>query len=593
MNKADVDVPALASKPYTGENQTADVPESSLYTVTKNNGGTAVGDYEVELTLTDPDNYQWKGSTGLEESVTISFSITHVQNGWDTEPTIDGWIYGDKPNAPEYAAKFGTVKVEYSADGITYTTVVPTNAGSYKVRLTVDATGDFDALEKVLDVTIAQRKVTITNTTVDTSKVYDGTTAARIAYAGIIKNMVANDDVMIVQGTAAYGDKNVGTAKTVTFTGFTLDGRAAANYLLTGQPADTLADITAREITVTVTVKEKTFDGTTNAEIDSATLDNVVSGDDVKLTGGKPTLAGATPGEQNVTFEDFILEGEDAGNYSLTNPQPEGVTATVTTNSSYLDLTDESDFDGQTDVSIDGDRYPIQEDGEKRYVTLPASCSLLTIYTYVSGDATPSHTNYPTSMRVYRILREETGATVEHIPELDDLLIYNGCSIRVTGKQGIRMITGITKSNKAALTGSGLAGYTLMEYGTVVCWADNLPADENLTLSKGCARYNYAYKRGVADPIFARTGSTMQYTNVLVGFGLDECSKDLIMRPYIILRDANGETVTLYGGSVQRSIGYIATQNRTVFPAGTSAYKYVWNIIHAVYGDAYDSDYKG
>ena len=132
-----------------------------------------------------------------------------------------------------------------------------------------------------------------------------------------------------------------------------------------------------------------------------------------------------------------------------------------------------------------------------------------------------------------------------------------------------------------------------MEYGTVVCWADNLPADENLTLSKGCARYNYAYKRGVADPVFARTGSTMQYTNVLVGFGLDECSKDLIMRPYIILRDANGETVTLYGGSVQRSIGYIATQNRTVFPAGTSAYKYVWNIIHAVYGDAYDSDYKG
>ena len=595
VNKATVDVPTLASKPYTGENQTADVPTSDLYTVTKNNGGTAVGDYEVKLTLTDPDNYQWKGGNGLDESVTISFSITHVENGWDTEPSIEGWIYGDKPNEPEYKAKFGTVKVEYStdADGTTYTTTVPTNAGSYKVRLTVDATGNFDAMEKVLDVTIAKREVTITNTAVHTSKVYDGTTAARIAYAGIIKNMVANDDVKIAQGFAAYDDKNVGTAKTVTFTGFTLDGSAAANYTLIGQPADTLADITAKEITVTVTVKEKTFDGTTNAEIDSATLDGVVSGDDVKLTGGKPTLAGATPGEQNVTFEDFILEGEDAGNYSLTNPQPDGVTATVTTNSSYLDLTDESDFDDQTDVSIDGDRYPIQEDGEKRYVTLPASCSLLTIYTYVSGDATPSHTNYPTSMRVYRILREDTGATVEHIPELDDLLIYNGCSIRVTGKQGIRMITGITKSNKAALTGSGLAGYTLMEYGTVVCWADNLPADENLTLSKGCARYNYAYKRGVADPVFARTGSTMQYTNVLVGFSLDECSKDLIMRPYIILRDASGETVTLYGGSVQRSIGYIATQNRTVFPAGTSAYKYVWNIIHAVYGDAYDSDYKG
>lgn len=593
VNKATVDVPILASKSYTGENQTADVPASDLYTVTKNNGGTAVGDYEVELTLTDPDNYQWKDSTGRDESVTISFSITHVENGWDTEPSIEGWIYGDKPNAPEYKAKFGTVKVEYSTDGATYTTVVPTNAGSYKVRLTVDATGDFDALEKVLEVTIAKREVTITNTAVDTSKVYDGNTSARIALVGILNNMVSNDDVKIKQGTAAYADKNVGTAKTVTFTGFTLEGSAADNYTLTDQPADTLADITARDISLTVTVKDKSFDGTTDAEIDSATLDGVVPGDDVTLIGGKPTLAGAAPGQQDVIFEDFVLEGDDAGNYNLTNPSPDGVTATIESNSSFLDLTDESDFDDQTDVSIDGDRYPIQEDGSTRYVTLPDSYSLLTIYAYVEGTSAGSHTNYPTSMRVYRIITTDGVSSVELIPEFNDLLQYNGCSIRVTGNQGIRMLTAITKSNKAALTGSGLAGYTLEEYGTVVCWASGLPAGEFLTLSKGCARSNYAYKKGVADPIFAQTGSTMQYTNVLVGFSLDQCSQDMIMRPYITLRDAEGNLVTLYGGSVQRSIGYIATQNRSVFPAGSAAYEYVWEIIHAVYGDAYDDEYQG
>lgn len=593
VNKATVDVPTLASKPYTGENQTADVPASDLYTVTKNNGGIAVGDYDVELTLTDPDNYQWKDSTGLDDSVKISFSITHVENGWDTEPTITGWTYGDTPNAPEYAAKFGTVKVEYSADGITYTTVVPTNAGSYKVRLTVDATDDFDALEKVLDVTIAKREVTITNTAVDTSKVYDGNTSARVAFVGILNNMVSNDDVKIKQGTAAYADKNVGTAKTVTFTGFTLEGSAADNYTLTDQPADTLADITARDISLTVTVKDKSFDGTTDAEIDSATLNGVVPGDDVTLTGGKPTLAGAAPGQQDVTFEDFALEGDDAGNYNLTNPSPDGVTATIESNSSFLDLTDESDFDDQTDVSIDGDRYPIQEDGSTRYVTLPDSYSLLTIYTYVEGTSAGSHTNYPTSMRVYRIITTGGVSSVELIPEFNDLLQYNGCSIRVTGNQGIRMLTAITKSNKAALTGSGLAGYTLEEYGTVVCWASGLPAGEFLTLSKGCARSNYAYKKGVADPIFAQTGSTMQYTNVLVGFSLDQCSQDMIMRPYITLRDAEGNLVTLYGGSVQRSIGYIATQNRSVFPAGSAADEYVWEIIHAVYGDAYDDEYQG
>ena len=566
---------------YNGQEQTQTVTSVTVdglpvtYDVTGNTG-TDVKDYT--LTITGTGNFtgtatkDWTIAPKDISNAIITLGEALTYNGQEQVQTIDSVTVDDL-----------TVTCDASNDR-------GTNAGAY--TLTVTGTGNFTGAATA-KFTIAQREVTITNAAVDTSKVYDGNTSARIAYAGIISNKVPNDDVKIVQGTAAYGDKNVGTAKTVTFTGFTLDGSAAANYRLTGQPADTLADITAREITVAATVKEKTFDGTTDAELASAALDGLVPGDDVKLTGGKPTLAGVTPGKQNVTFEDFVLEGADAGNYHLTNPQPEGVTATVTANSGYLDLTDESDFDGQTDVSIDGDRYPIQEEGEKRYVTLPASCGLLTIYTYVSGDATASHTNYPTSMRVYRILREDTGATVEHIPELDDLLIYNGCSIRVTGKQGIRMITGISKSNKAALTGSGLAGYTLVEYGTVVCWADGLPVGETLTLGKSCARSNFAYRRGVSDPVFAQSGAAMQYTNVLVGFGLDQCSRDLIMRPYITLRDAGGATVTLYGGSVQRSIGYIATQNRTVFPAGTPAYEYVWNIIHAVYGDAYDSDYQG
>ena len=62
------------------------------------------------------------------------------------------------------------------------------------------------------------------------------------------------------------------------------------------------------------------------------------------------------------------------------------------------------------------------------------------------------------------------------------------------------------------------------------------------------------------------------------------------MRPYITLKDAQGQTVTLYGGTVARSIGYIAWQNRDTYKPGTAGYKYVWNIIHAVYGDQYDSE---
>ena len=64
------------------------------------------------------------------------------------------------------------------------------------------------------------------------------------------------------------------------------------------------------------------------------------------------------------------------------------------------------------------------------------------------------------------------------------------------------------------------------------------------------------------------------------------------MRSYMILEDAEGNQITIYGGIVERSIGYIAYQNRNVFQPRTSSYKYVWEIIHKVYGKQYDSEYK-
>ena len=115
----------------------------------------------------------------------------------------------------------------------------------------------------------------------------------------------------------------------------------------------------------------------------------------------------------------------------------------------------------------------------------------------------------------------------------------------------------------------------------------------SLTLANG--KHNYAYKKGVADPVFNTTGDLTQYTNVLVWDSLTDTQlgQDIVMRPYIILKGTDGKQVTLYGGTVSRSIGYIAYQNRAVFNPGTAAYKYVWDIIHTVYGTQYDSDYKG
>ncbi len=429
---------------------------------------------------------------------------------------------------------------------------------------------------------IAKKDVTIENTAVESTKVYDGTTVATITNTGTLSANYDGDGLQIVSGTAAYDNKNVGTGKTVTFTGFSLTGDQADNYRLVSQPASVTADITAKEITLSVSVKDKVFDGTTKAELDTVTHTDFVAGDDVELVSGEPSFAyPCVRADIPIRFTDFRLTGGDAGNYQLTNAQPEAVTAEIHPTPNYLDVTDKPEFDGKTTVTVDGTEYPIEQMNGTRYVNLPETGDLLTIYSFKDGTPTGSYTNYPTGMQVFHITRQEGGATAEEITEFANLLNYAGCSIRVSGKKGIRMITGIDQNVKKSLVSkAGLAGYTLEEYGTVVQWADTLGSD---TLNLGNGKSNFAYKKGNADPIFAKVDGMIQYTNVLVGFTDAQCQPDLVMRPYIKLKDtATGETVTLYGGSVTRSIGYVAWQNRDTYKPGTASYKYVWSIIDAV-----------
>ena len=70
----------------------------------------------------------------------------------------------------------------------------------------------------------------------------------------------------------------------MTVNGITESGADAGNYVIV--PATTTADITAAMLTVTgITADDKTFDGNTDATIDTtnAVLVGVVAGDDVTL----------------------------------------------------------------------------------------------------------------------------------------------------------------------------------------------------------------------------------------------------------------------------------------------------------------------
>ncbi len=199
---------------------------------------------------------------------------------------------------------------------------------------------------------------------------------------------------------------------------------------------------------------------------------------------------------------------------------------------------------------------------------------------------------YPKSMRVWLVENTDGYWLATYIPEFDDILKYCGSSIRITGKKGIRMITSVPKALRAKLTSkAGFNGWTLLEYGTLVAWVKDY-AQDDLVLDRDYSKKAYAYKKGVADPIFSATTTEIRYTNVLVGLTDEKCKPNLGMRPYMILEYKDGRTITIYGGIVKRSIGYIAYQNRHAFGYRSAAYAYIWDIIHAVYGTRYDAEYK-
>ncbi len=291
-------------------------------------------------------------------------------------------------------------------------------------------------------------------------------------------------------------------------------------------------------------------------------------------------VAGEKDRPMTLTLHQEFLQGLEPGQHTLevffgTAATPK-VTFTVEVPHTYLDVTG-GELAGTETVTVNGVNYPVEQLGNDSYVNLPENGGMLTANSYAQGAESQDADNYPTGMRVYRITREETGAKLERVYELDDLLQYAGCSIRLNGTKGIRMITSVDEKVKNALTGAGLAGFTLEEYGTVIMRGVGTP-----TLETGS--HNYAYKRGVNDPVFAKVNGRYQYTNVLVGFSLEDCKQTLTLRPYIILKDRDGVLYTLYGGCVSRSIGYIAKQNENAFKPGTEGYRYIHEIIDAVYG---------
>lgn len=166
---------------------------------------------------------------------------------------------------------------------------------------------------------------------VDTEKVYDGTTDAEILELGEISGFKAGDDVK-VEATAHFSDKNAGIGKVITVA-YHLNGEDAHKYKAPQSVSFSGCKITPKELHLTdVKAADRTYNGETSIQIESpGTLDrnDLVSGDQIVLNFANVTMSVEDPnvGENKpVTVTGYGVSGADSKNYTFCVPDDLSVT---------------------------------------------------------------------------------------------------------------------------------------------------------------------------------------------------------------------------------------------------------------------------
>ena len=278
---------------------------ASEYTVTYGNN-TNAGKATVTVKDRDGGNYVVSG--------TATFTITKAELSGVTV-SLKGWTYGDTAKTPTVSGNLGggNVTYQYKADNAsTYTSTVPTNAGTYTVKATVAESANYKAATATGSFTIAPK--TVTNAAVTLSQ-------TSYAYTGraFQPSVTVKDGTTVIPAseyTVAYTDNtNVGTATV------TVSDRAGGNYVVSG--------------TATFTITKAALSGV------SVSLGGWTYGDTAKT----PTVSGNL-GNANVTYQ---YKAVDAADETYTNVVPTNagtytVKATVAESANYAAATATRNF---------------------------------------------------------------------------------------------------------------------------------------------------------------------------------------------------------------------------------------------------------
>jgi len=165
-------------------------------------------------------------------------------------------------------------------------------------------------------------------------KVYNGSATATLS-GGSISGLVNSETLGVTGLSASFADTNVGTGKTVSATGATLvngvNGGLAANYTISN-PSGLSANITPKPLTVSgMSAGSRAYDGSTAATLAGGSLNGLISGETLVLTGGNGVFADKNVGNSKAVTVSGLSLADGTGlasNYSVANPT--GLTGDIT-----------------------------------------------------------------------------------------------------------------------------------------------------------------------------------------------------------------------------------------------------------------------
>lgn len=240
-----------------------------------------------------------------------NLTVTYGDQIPEMRYTIDGFIDGEDAN--------------FDYDGCCVVDSDKLDVGVYTINFDKECNYlDYQTEYVCGTLTVLPKRLNVRN---QFAKVYDGTNTIdtpEISLDGIIEG----DEVHANCDKLYFDNKNVGINKQIMLANVCLSGKNAVNYVLCD---NVYGQITPKQVDVVgLTVKDKTYDGTTKATIDTmGTLQGVCKGDSVAIGKLSVSFDKANVGEQSFTATEITLVGADKDNYVIN--KVESGTAKITT----------------------------------------------------------------------------------------------------------------------------------------------------------------------------------------------------------------------------------------------------------------------